>query len=171
MVLIGPMLARPFCGAFPSVPLRVSPGREAAVPTAKDPASNVAFKAVSEAITYDAEEAGPDSGGEKLAPTLGFGLGFLELALLVPVRLVAEAHAEDRAGHANDEGDDVPMRLILPGPGDGSEKENADDRAEVAEAFPVDAQHDGLRNRFMTHTREEHPTACVGFDAEFKPGS
>ena len=94
----------------------------------------------------------------RLAPPVRpprFGLGFLELAALVEMGLVAEAHAEDRGRHAADEERDVEARLAVPGPGDGAEQEDADDRGDVAERLPVKARI--MFDVILVHCLQEQP--------------
>jgi len=83
---------------------------------------------------------------------VGLGLGLLELAELVEVGLVAEAHAEDRRRHARDQDRHMPSRVVGLGPGDGAEEEDAEDRGQIADAFPVRLVA-GMTDRdaFVTH--------------------
>ena len=68
---------------------------------------------------------------------VGLGLGLLELAELVEVGLVPEAHAEDRRRHACNKDRHMPARVIGLRPGDRAEKEDAEDRGQVPDPLPV----------------------------------
>lgn len=101
-----------------------------------------------------------------VAAARGFGFGPAKFALLVEVGFVAAAHAGDRRDHPGDQGGEVPRGLARPGPGDGAEKEHADDRNEVAEALPVEARGGGRGDSLVSHDLPEHPSLAVGFQGQ-----
>src|SRR5947209_15296873 len=80
-----------------------------------------------------------------------FGLGSAEFALLIEVRLITKAHADDRGGHADDDCRHVPTRIIRFGPGDRAEEEYAGNRDEIAEPLPIDRGRADDCYRFVTH--------------------
>src|SRR6266576_4461823 len=82
---------------------------------------------------------------------LGFGFRFPDLALLIEMRLVAEAHADNRHRHADDQRGRMPCRVIRFRPGDRAQEEDADDRNEIAEALPVNPEAAKRNDRFGKH--------------------